>query len=413
MTQNTPVQGLPLNHFLSANVANPILPANSGMTPILNDTSGQHLTDSGQLMNPAAPNIMVNPHVGQVAPNLSAPVPPVQAAQGQSAQADPNAALAPINPADGQYAAAVSDGIGVQGQAEQGQVNPTDTVQGQLANLYAASQPGMTPEWAQGAVRQAEEMLAARGLGESSIGGAAIAEAIQQSALPIAAQDASTYFQMNMANLSNRQQTTMENLKNRQQSFLSDQAAINASRQFNAANQSQIQQFMSTLISNIQTQNADRAQAMSQFNVGQENQIELQNAARSVEVQKFNAEQLNTINQFNSQARFARDQFNSQAAFAIQQSNVLWRRNLNLENTAAQNAANQFNAQNRFNMSQTAQDQLWQQWRDEASWVFQSAENQADRDFNAAMAANNGQYYQRDSSTNIAGLAGGFVRGLF
>jgi hypothetical protein len=75
--------------------------------------------------------------------------------------------------------------------------------------------------------------------------------------------------------------------------------------------------------------------------------------------------------------------------FAIDQSNVLWRRAVNESNTAAQNAANQTNVQNRFNMSQVSQNNLWQAWRDEASWLFQSSEREIDRQYNIAMSATN------------------------
>ena len=51
------------------------------------------------------------------------------------------------------------------------------------------------------------------------------------------------------------------------------------------------------------------------------------------------------------------------------------------------NAANQVNAQNLLNISNWALSSLWQQWRDEASWVNTSSENAANRNHNLAMAA--------------------------
>ena len=71
----------------------------------------------------------------------------------------------------------------------------------------------------------------------------------------------------------------------------------------------------------------------------------------------------------------------------IDQSNVTWRRSINTANTAAINAANQTDAQNLLNISNFALSALWQQWRDEASWVNTSAENQRERAHNIAIAA--------------------------
>ena len=56
-------------------------------------------------------------------------------------------------------------------------------------------------------------------------------------------------------------------------------------------------------------------------------------------------------------------------------------------NTAAVNAANQVNAQNLLNISNWALSSMWQQWRDEASWVNTSSQNAANRNHNLAMAA--------------------------
>ena len=98
-------------------------------------------------------------------------------------------------------------------------------------------------------------------------------------------------------------------------------------------------------------------------------------------------------------------------AFAVEQSNVLWRRNINTENTAAINAANQTNVQNMFNLSQTAQNQLWQQWRDEASWAFQSSENQKNREYNLSQSAN--QNYIPKEGFNWGNAAGLVLQNIF
>ena len=60
--------------------------------------------------------------------------------------------------------------------------------------------------------------------------------------------------------------------------------------------------------------------------------------------------------------------------------------NVNTANTAATNAANQINAANYLNVSNTALNNIWQQFRDEADYAYSSAENSADRAFHMATA---------------------------
>lgn len=399
----TDTQGVPLQQYIAGQIAEPTLPTGASFTPAVLPTDTATLQSTGQLMTTGAPGVTLGANAPVTAP-VVAPAPTINTMNGTAQTVDPNAALNMLTPNTGQYDATKVGNTAPQATAQQGTVNTNATVAGQLQKLYSESQPGMIPEWAKGAVTNANEVLAARGLGASTIGAGAIAAAIQQSALPIAAQDASTYFQMDLTNLSNRQQTEFENLRIKQQSLLSDQAADNAAKQFNAASKSQTEQFMSTLVNNIMTQNADRMQAMSQFNVGQENQAAFQNVANSIQIEQFNAQQQAAIDTFNEQQKAARETFNAQAAFAIEQSNVLWRRNINTENTAAINAANQTNVQNMFNLSQTAQNQLWQQWRDEASWAFQSSENEKNRQYNLSQSAN--QNYIPNSGFNWGSAAG-------
>lgn len=408
-TATDPATGLPLDQYMSNQVASPILPAGTEFQPLTLPTSTATLQNQGTILQGTGSNMPTQAPI--VAPTAVV-APTIQATTGAAQQVNAQPALNQINPTAGQYTAQTVSGNVPQGTAVQGTVDPNSTVQGQLANLYAQTANGQTPAWAQGAVNAANEAMAARGLGASSIGTTALASAVQQSALPIAAQDASTYFQMDMINLSNKQQTMLENLKNKQQSLLSDQSANNAAAQFNSSSASQTQQFMSTLVANIATQNADRIQAMNQFNAGQENQIATTNAANEIQTQEYAASQQTAIDQFNSQQVFARDQFNAQAAFAIEQSNVLWRRNINTVNTAAINAANQVNVQNAFDMSQNAQNQLWQQWRDTASWAFQTSENEKTRQFNAAVQANAQAYNAKQGQFGWGKAAGNFAQSL-
>ena len=406
------------------------------------------------------------------------------------------------------------------------QVTPDMTVQGQLTRLSSQFDEGQVPPWAAGVVRTASAQMAARGLSASSMAGAAITQAIMEAAVPIAVQDAQTYYQtavkimdneqqanltntqnnmnidlantsnrqqtalakmqvqaalagqslsnqqqvnvlkaerfaeaanltftqeqqrvftnskmvetvnltnlsnrqaatlqnaasmasMDMANLNNRQQAAvmeaknlmdmeMQNLSNRQQGaiieqqsrmqgLLSDQGAINAAEQFNATSQNQVNQFYDNLSTTV-----------SQFNASQTNARE-----------QFNAGQANALQQFRATMQNQREQFNVKNAVAIEQSNVAWRRNVNTANTAAINAANQINATNYLSISNTALNNVWQQYRDEADYAYSAAENEKDRTFNYAMAILeakvNKDMYDQYVSTSAASSIGSFLTAL-
>ena len=298
--------------------------------------------------------------------------------------------------------------------AAQGTVSTDATVRGQLADLQqdvttAVSQGNPLPVWARGAAKATEAAMNRRGMSASSMAAEALAEGIMNAAVPIAAQDAATYkdmifqnlannqqanivnaqsyLQMDIANLSNRQQTSLANLNARQTFLLSDQAAQNAALQFNAQSQNQVNQFYDNMSAQMAEQNAVRADAMNQYATSEANKISALNAQNQVAVDESNAAREAAINQFNATLESQRQQFNVNNQREIDQSNVVWRRAINTANTAAVNASNQANAQNLLNLSNWALSAAWQQWRDEASWVNSSSENQANRNHNLAMAA--------------------------
>lgn len=172
-----------------------------------------------------------------------------------------------------------------------------------------------------------------------------------------AVQNAQAFLQMDMANLSNEQQTTILDAQNRMQALLSDQAADNAARQFNASSKNQVDQFFA----NLQTQ-------VSQFNASQSNAME-----------QFNIEQGVAVDKFNSELKNQRDQFNANNQLVIAQSNAQWRRDIATFNTAAINEANAANAQAVLGISEQAYANLWQAFEDEMEYAWRGGQNELDR----------------------------------
>jgi hypothetical protein len=207
-----------------------------------------------------------------------------------------------------------------------------------------------------------------------------------------AVQNAQAFLQMDMANLTNRQQTNTFNAQQRIQSLFTDQAAVNAARQFNASSANQTDQFFANLRNTTSQFNASQVNAQEQFNSGEANAMN-----------KFTAEIMNQ-----------RDQFNAQNRLIIDQSNAQWRREVATADTVAVNRANELNANSVLEMSNTAYNDLWQYYADSMEWAWTSADNTMERmnalaiselDAEAQLAAANAQ------ATSAAGSAIGSLIG--
>ena len=337
------------------------------------------------------------------------------------------------------------------------------SVKDELDDLMQDFQGGATPAWAAGAMRNANAMMAARGIGASSMAGMAVVQAAMESALPIAQMDASnkqqmammkaeqrakfmgmdfdqkfqakvknaarvseianinfsaeqqvalenarmaqtvdmanlsnrqakvmadaaTMSQMDMANLNNRQQAAMQqadaflkvdmqNLNNEQQmsmfkaqeqvnSILSDTAAENAAKQFNATSQNQTDQFFASMATQVSQFNTEQGNAMARFNAGEANALE----------------------EFNTAQENARDQFNAQNSLVIAQANAQWAQSITTAENAANNQANRDAALAANNLTMTAYNNTIQRERDLLAWAWQSGENAAEQSNNIAIA---------------------------
>jgi hypothetical protein len=173
----------------------------------------------------------------------------------------------------------------------------------------------------------------------------------------VAVENAKAFLAMDMANLSNAQQTTMFKAQATTQAILSDTAASNASKQFNAASTQQAEQF-----------NANLSTQVSQFNAAQSNAIS-----------QFNTDQTNAVSKFNAEVQNQRDQFNATQRLVIDQSNAQWQREISTANTAATNAANSLNAQLTQQMSIAEYNNETQMYRDAVTHAWTSSENDAQR----------------------------------
>jgi hypothetical protein len=175
--------------------------------------------------------------------------------------------------------------------------------------------------------------------------------------------------QMDLANLDNEQQTTLFKTQTLTSTILSDTAAANAAKQFNAMSENQTTQFYDNLATQV-----------SQFNNEQLNAM-----------RKFNAGEKNTTAQFNAAQANARDQFNATNALVIAQANAVWQQTISTTENAAQNEANRAAALQANGMTQTTYDNMLQQERDAFDYAWRTADNAMARENALTIAEITGQ----------------------
>ena len=315
------------------------------------------------------------------------------------------------------------------------------TLRFQMGELFKSFEEGKPPPaWAAPAVRQVGGMMAQRGLGRSSMAAAAISQAIMESGIPIAQQDANKYATIQLQNLNNQQQATLQNAAtyaamDRANLSSAMQAAVNNARSFlqmdtqNLSNEQQLKtidlqsKFQKLFTDQAQENAARQFNAKSQLQVDQfftelETQVANANASRMAAMEQFNADQTNAASRYFTKINDARERFNISNENLIQQSNAVWRRNLNTANTAGQNETNRINALNLLGVNQASLDKLWQRYRDEAQWMVEISENAAQRAHNAAILSqtqdfNSEQYEVERESQFFSALGSTVINGVF
>lgn len=177
-------------------------------------------------------------------------------------------------------------------------------------------------------------------------------------------QNATAFLEIDMSNLDKAQQTSVFKAQQNANALLTDQAAQNASAQFNATSQNQTDQFFSSLSAQVAQFNTAQSNAMSQFNAGESN----------------------AMSQFNTAQQNARDQFNAQNHLVVAQANANWSQSITTAENAAANQANRDATLAENNLTMTAYNNLLQMERDIISWAWQSGENAMDRATNLMIA---------------------------
>jgi hypothetical protein len=311
--------------------------------------------------------------------------------------------------------------------AAQGEVTEEMTVSGQLAKLTANYDMKNPPPWAAASLRAATAVMAARGLGASSMAGQALLQAAIESALPVATANAETYRSMAEKNLSNKQAAAMlaaeqraaflnqefdqefqtrvqnaakiadiananftaqqqvalenarlaqsvdlANLSNEQATVMAKAAAMSALETQNLSNQQQAAVANAQAFLQMDMSNADREQRAALFKTEQITQALLADVSAENAAKQFNANSKNQTEQFMASLTSTVNQFNVAQKNAVEQFNVDQANSIAKFNTEQKNMRDQFNANQRLVI-----DQSNAQWRREISTADTAATNTA------------------------------------
>jgi hypothetical protein len=267
-------------------------------------------------------------------------------------------------------------------QIQAAQATPTDkaTVQGQLEGLMQQFEGGATPAWAAGAMRNATAILAARGLGASSMAGQAVIQAAMESAMPIAQADAATLASFEAQNLSNRQQTSM---------LAAQQRATFMGMEFDQAFQARVQN--ASKISDVANMNFTAEQQIALENSRAANTMNLANLSNSQAMTMANASALANMDQANLSNRQQAAVQNAQSFLQMDMTNLTNQQQTELfksqsrvqalfTDQSAINAASQFNAS-----SQNQTDQFFSSLQQQVS-QFNAGQQNAQSQFNSGQA---------------------------
>ena len=313
------------------------------------------------------------------------------------------------------------------------------SVQDELAGLMQQFEGGDTPAWAAGSMRKATQMLAARGLGASSLAGQAVIQAAMEAALPIAQIDAGNKqqmalfkaeqrskflgmefdqaFQAKVMNAAKVSEIANMNFTAEQQIALENSRAANTMELQNLSNKQAVIMAEAAALSQLDIANLNNRQQaavvnaqnflqMDLANLSNEQQTELFKSQQNIQAlltdqaaenaaAQFNATSENQTDQFFANLTANVGQFNASQANAMDQFNVNTVNALRQFNAEVQNQRDMFNAQNGLVVAQANA-----QWRQNIATLNNAAQNESNMDFaktiNALTSKNLDEIWQRE-----------------
>jgi len=324
------------------------------------------------------------------------------------------------------------------------------SVQGELEGLMQQFEGGDTPAWAAGSMRKASQMLAARGLGASSMAGQAVIQAAMEAALPIAQIDTANKQEVALFKAEQRAKFMQMDFDQDFQAKVTNAAKVSDIANMNFTAEQQIALENSKAANTMQLQNLSNKQAlilaeasalagMDLSNLNNRQQANVQNAQNFLQVDltnlaneqqtalfkqqslinslltdqaaanaalQFNASSENQTNQFFANLSSSIGQFNAAQMNAMKQFNAGEVNSLLEFNANIQNQREMFNAQNYLVVAQANA-----QWRQNIATLNTAAANESNMDYaktvNALTMTALDQIWQRERDLMDYAFTGG------
>lgn len=179
-----------------------------------------------------------------------------------------------------------------------------------------------------------------------------------------AVQNSQNFMSMNLANLSNEQKAEEINKQNRVLALFEDSKAVNTQRMFDAQAKNDFEKFY------------------DQLNV----QVQQYNATAKDNWTKWEKGEINDNAEFNATLENNREQFYQTMQYNIDLANAKWRQAVTLKNTELQFEAASADAKNMFNLSTEALNQIWDRADAIFDYAWKTSENALNRDNSIAIA---------------------------
>jgi len=179
-----------------------------------------------------------------------------------------------------------------------------------------------------------------------------------------AVQNSQNFMSMNLANLSNEQKAEEINKQNRVLALFEDSKAVNTQRMFDAQAKNDFEKFY------------------DQLNV----QVQQYNATAKDNWTKWEKGEINDNAEFNATLENNREQFYQTMQYNIDLANAKWRQAVTLKNTELQFEAASADAKNMFNLSTEALNQIWDRADAIFDYAWKSSESALGRDNSIAVA---------------------------
>jgi len=173
-----------------------------------------------------------------------------------------------------------------------------------------------------------------------------------------AVSNAKAFLEMDLKNLDNEQQAEVIDKQAIVQALFEDQKAINAERLFTAEEANDLTKFYDELNASIDRHNSTEINTLKRFNV----------------------QETNDASEFNAEMSDIRDQFYSTMQYNIDVSNAKWRQTVEKTNTKMDFEAASADVKNSLDISQEAQNRLWDSVDSLLDYIFKGVDNEAGRD---------------------------------